>query len=62
MVLVRGWFPELVDTRLRQTSWPAVEAFHDTIMDLRGEVSVSTIHQRLRDEHDLAVSLSSLRR
>ena len=24
--LVTGWFPELTDTRLRQTGWPAIEA------------------------------------
>ena len=60
--LVRGWFPELVDTRLRQSSWPAIAVFHDTIAALVAEVTVSTIHQRLRDEHALAVSLSSLRR
>ena len=62
IALVRGWFPELIDTRLRQSSWPAIEVFHDTIKDLLGEVTVSTIHQRLRDEHGLTVSLSSLRR
>lgn len=27
--LVRGWFPELVDARLRQSSWPAIEVLHD---------------------------------
>jgi len=59
IALVRGWFPELIDTRLRQSSWPAIEVFHDTIKDLLGEVTVSTIHQRLRDEHGLTVSLSS---
>ena len=60
--LVRGWFPELVDTRLRQSSWPAIEPHHDYVKGLLGQVTVSTIHQRLRDEHGLAVSLSSLRR
>ena len=62
VALVRGWFPELVDTSLRQSSWPAIAVFHDTIGKQVGEVTVSTIHQRLRDEHGLAVSLSSLRR
>jgi len=60
--LVRGWFPELVDTRLRQSSWPAIEPYHDSIKDLLGQVTISTIHQRLTDEHGLQVSLSSLRR
>jgi transposase len=62
VALVRDWFPELVDIRLRQSSWPAIEPFHDSIRMLMGEVTVSTIHQRLRDEHGLQVSLSSLRR
>ena len=60
--LVRGWFPELVDSRLRQSSWPAIEAHHDYVKGLLGQVTVSTVHQRLRDEHGLQVSLSSLRR
>ena len=51
--LVRGWFPELVDSRLRQSSWPAIEAHHDYIKGLLGQVTVSTIHQRLRDEYGL---------
>ena len=62
IALVRCWFPELIDSRLRQSSWPAIEVFHDKIKDLLEEVTVSTIHQRLRDEHGLMVSLSSLRR
>jgi hypothetical protein len=60
--LVRSWFPELIDTRLRQSSWPAIEVFHSQIAQLLGEVTVSTFHQRLADEHGLTVSLSSLRR
>lgn len=62
VALVRSWFPELVDTRLRQSSWPAIEVFHDTIREQMTQVTLSTIHQRLRDEHGLLVSLSSLRR
>jgi transposase len=60
--LVRTWFPELVDTRLRQSSWPMIEPFHELVRSWLGVVTISTIHQRLRDEHGLAVSLSSLRR
>src|SRR5580704_13117797 len=29
--LVRGWFPELADTRLRQVTWPAIAEHHDYI-------------------------------
>ena len=55
-------FPELADTRLRQT-WPAIERHHEFIAaQLEARVTVATIHQRLRDEHGLAVSYASLRR
>ena len=29
--LVREWFPQLADTRLRQVTWPAIAAHHDYI-------------------------------
>jgi len=61
--LVRGWFPQLADTRLRQVTWPAIGAHHEYISEqLKAGVRMSTIHQRLRDEHGLAVSVQSLRR
>jgi hypothetical protein len=30
--LARGWFPELVETRLRQVTWPAIAAHRDYIV------------------------------
>src|ERR1700746_3116247 len=33
--LVRQWFPELADTRLRQVTWPALGAHHE---DTPGQV------------------------
>ena len=61
--LVREWFPELADSRLRQVTWPAIAEHHEFIREqLQAGVTVSTIHQRLRDEHGLAVSVASLRR
>jgi hypothetical protein len=61
--LVRGWFPQLADTRLRQVTWPAIGKHHEFItVQLKAGVRMSTIHQRLRDEHGLAVSVQSLRR
>ena len=55
--LVREWFPELVDTRLRQVTWPAISEHHDHITgQLRAGLRMSTIHQRLRDERGLAAS------
>jgi transposase len=60
--LVRGWFPGLVDSRLRQVTWPEIAAHHELIRAQLGEVTVSTIHQRLRDEQGLSASLASVRR
>jgi transposase len=61
--LVRDWFPELADTRLRQVTWPAIEPHHDYIGEqLKAGVTVATVHQRLRDERSLAVSIASFRR
>jgi len=60
---VREWFPELADTRLRQVTWPAIEKHHEFIAaQLEAGVTMATIHQRLRDEKGLAVSVASFRR
>jgi len=61
--LVREWFPELADTRLRQVTWPAIGEHHEYIAEqLKTGVRMSTIHQRLRDERGLAASVASFRR
>jgi transposase len=61
--LVREWFPELADTRLRQITWPQIEAHRDYIVAmLKAGVSKQTIWQRLRDEHGLVASVASLKR
>jgi transposase len=61
--LVREWFPELADTRLRQVTWTAIAVHHDYIaVQLRAGVRMSTVHQRLRDEHGLAAGVASFRR
>jgi len=61
--LVREWFPELADTRLRQVTWPAIGEYHDYIVEqVKAGVRMSTIHQRLRDERGLAASVASFRR
>ena len=60
---VRGWFPHLVDTRLRQVTWPDIEVYRDYIVgQLEVGVTASTVHQRLRDEHGLSASVASFRR
>ena len=58
--LATGWFPGLVDTRLRQVSWPGIECHRDYIAaQLKAGVTVATIHQRLADEHGLDASVAA---
>jgi hypothetical protein len=61
--LVRAWFPQLADTRLRQVTWPAIAVHHDYVTgQLQAGVRMPTIHQRLRDERGLAVRVQAFRR
>jgi transposase len=61
--LATEWFPTLVDHRLRQVSWPRIDPHRDWIIEqLDAQVTVATIHQRLRDEHGLEASVASMRR
>ena len=60
--LVAGWFPELVDRAARASTWPEFDAHRDRIKEWVGKVTVSTIHQRLRDGEGVKGSESSLRR
>jgi transposase len=61
--LVAGWFPQLTDTTLRQTTWPQIALHHEYIVgQLKLRVTQATIHQRLRDEHGLRASVASLKR
>ena len=61
--LVRAWLPSLADTRLRQITWPQIEVHRDFIVAmLRAGVTKQTIWQRLRDEHGLGASVSSVKR
>jgi len=58
-----SWFPAVVDKGLRQVTWPAIAAHRDYISaQLAAGVTVSTIHQRLVDEHALVASVASVRR
>lgn len=60
---MRAWFPSLVETRLRQISWPEIEVHRDFIVAmLTAGVTKQTIWQRLRDEHGLVASVSSVKR
>ena len=60
--LVRGWFPELVDARARSLTFPAIEMHRGLIKAMLATNTVTTVHQRLRDEHGLGVGISSFRR
>ena len=61
--LVRDWFPEIVDMRVRQSTWPEIEAHREYIVAmLAAGVSKATIWQRLRDEQGLTASVASLKR
>jgi transposase len=60
--LVRGWFPELVDAKARSLTFPEINAHRDRIELMLATNTVTTVHQRLRDEHSLAVGISSFRR
>jgi transposase len=60
---IQRWFPELVDPAARALSWPQIAAHHQWITDQLGvPVTVATIAQRLRDDHRVEVSESTVRR
>jgi transposase len=60
--LVRGWFPELVEAKARSLTFGAIDAHRERIGDMLATNTVATVHQRLCDEHGLAVGISSFRR
>lgn len=60
--LVAEWFPQLVDARARSLTFAAVDAHRDRIEVMLKTNRPSTVYQRLRDEHGLAVSVTSFRR
>jgi transposase len=60
---IQRWFPELVDPMARALSWGQIAAHHQWIADQLGvPVTVATIAQRLRDDHQVEVSESTVRR
>ena len=60
--LVAGWFPELVDAKAWSLTWPSIDVHRERIGDMLKTNTVTTVHQRLRDEHHLTVSITSFRR
>ena len=60
---IAEWFPGLDDPGARASTWPQIEPHRDRIKDwLDDDVTVATIAQRLRDDHEVGVSESSVRR
>jgi transposase len=60
--LVAGWFPELAGAKARSLTWPLIDAHRERISEMLKTNTVTTVHQRLRDEHHLAASITSFRR
>lgn len=60
--LVQGWFPELLDARARSLTYPLLDPYRPRIKDMLTTNTVTTVHQRLRDEDGLQVGISSFRR
>ncbi|WP_338498845.1 IS21 family transposase [Streptomyces sp. SJL17-4] len=60
--LLKVWFPELASRRLNQVTWAEIEPHREYVKGLLETTTVTTIHQRLRDEGKLTVSLSTFRR
>ncbi len=59
--LVRSWFPGLVDARARSRVFLLIDAQRERIAEMLKTNTVTTVHQRLRDEHGLVVGISSFR-
>jgi hypothetical protein len=53
--LVGKWFPELVGARARSLTFSVIDAHRPRIETILASNTVTTVHQRLRDEHSLAV-------
>ncbi|MFE0699100.1 ATP-binding protein [Streptomyces sp. NPDC058872] len=60
--LLKVWFPELASRWLNQVTWAEIEPHREYVKGLLETTTVSTIHQRLREEGKLTVSLSTFRR
>ena len=56
------WFPELVDPRERSLTHQTIDVFRPDIEQMLKTNTATTVHQRLRDERGLTVSVTSFRR
>ena len=60
---IQRWFPEVLDPTVRALTWPQIAEHHQWIGEqLKVPVTVATIAQRLRDDHHVEVSESTVRR
>ena len=62
VALAQEWFPELLVPELRSAGFAECNELHDRIKAGLATNTLSTVHQRLRDEAGLGVSESTLRR
>lgn len=60
--LIKTWFPGQAERGLNQITWPEIDQHRDYIKTMLETTTVTTIHQRLRDEGKLRASISSFRR
>jgi hypothetical protein len=60
--LLREWFPELTSTELRHPRFNEIAPYHQLIERMLATNTVTTVHQRLRDECGLGVPVSTFRR
>lgn len=60
--LAREWFPELIDAKARSLTFGEINQHRNRIETMLETNKVTTVWQRLRDEHDLEAGLSSFRR
>jgi transposase len=58
----REWYPDVLDTRRRQTTWAAIHPHRDRVAALVGTMSTASAYRVLRTEAGLSVSLASFRR
>src|SRR4051812_35898318 len=60
--LVAGWFPQLVDARARSLTWSEIDRHRELIAEMVKTNTVTTVHQRLRDDHQRRAGTPRVRR
>ncbi len=57
-----GLVPELIDAKARSLTFPVINEHRERVEAMLKTNTVTTVHQRLRDEHGLAAGIASFRR